>query len=143
MGSTTWPNSGKPLTIRYNDKRSLEFFLNTPIVDDEDAAPEVKTKNIPIHPRRKGPSDQTPINVESHPAEYLKDPTLKSGNARPGRSFILQTTDDADVDEKRQFTFTGRTMDLRQILAADIKYPTYLYVQGGGRKTLNPIIGDG
>jgi len=143
MGSTTWPNSGKPLTIRYNYVEALQFFLTTPIIDDEVAEPEVKTKSIPGHQRRRGPSDTTPINVTQSTAEYLKDPTLKSGNARPGREFILQTTEDADVDERRSFTFTGRFMDLRQILGADIKYPTYLYIQGGGRKTLKPVIGEG
>lgn len=143
MGSTTWPNSGKPLTIRYNHVEALQWFLNTPLVDDEAGDPEVKTKFVPVHQRRRGPSDQTPINIPDSNPEYLKDPTLKSGNARPGKQFILQTTADADDDEKRQFTFTGRVMDLRQILAADIKYPTYLYVQGGGRMTLNPVIGEG
>ena len=143
MGSTTWPNSGKPLTIRYNHVLALQFFLNTPIVDDEAGEPQVKTKFVPSHQRRRGPSDTTPINISDSNPEYLKDPTLKSGNARPGRQFILKTTEEADVDEQRSFTFTGRFMDLRQILAADIKYPTYLYIQGGGRKTLKPAIGEG
>jgi len=146
MGKTTIATSvDRPdLVIYFNDIRSINWFLVDPVTDDTTAAAEVKVKQIPIHPRKKGPTDQFPTNVSSHPATYLKDPSLKSGNALPGKYFILKTVPGlADDLAQRQFTYTGRFMDLKNYLDANIKYDTYLYSEGAGRHSLAPTIGGG
>jgi hypothetical protein len=146
MGKTTIPTSvDRPnLVIYYNDIRSINWFLNDPLVDDTTGDTEVRQKSIPIHQRRKGPSDQVPINVASHTAKYLYDPSLKSGNAKPGKYFILATDMRySDTEAKRQFTYTGRYMDLQNYLDANIKYYCFLYSEGAARHDLAPTIGEG
>ena len=140
MPKTTFPAEGarQKVVIYYDAIESLQYWLKTSIEEDENAGFSNGQKEIPGHSRRKGPSDQSPINVTQSQAEYLKDPSLKSGNARPGTSFILATSDLADDQEKRQFTWTGRFIDLHAVLAADIKQYCYLYPANGGRHTLNP-----
>lgn len=146
MGKTTITTSvDRPnLVIYYNDLRSINWFLTTPLTDDTTGATEVRQKDISAHPRRRGPSDLAPINVTNHPATYLFDPSLKSGNAKPGKYFILATDMSlADIEAKRQFTYTGRFMDLKNYLDANIKYNCFLYSEGAGRHSLAPTIGDG
>jgi hypothetical protein len=111
--------------------------------NDETDAPTRKTKSIPGHQRRKGPSDANPINVLQSTADYLMDPSLKSGNALPGRSIILQTTPNADVDATRQFTLVGRAIDFIEWARTQMKYETYVYLSEGGRHTLPPTIAQG
>ena len=144
MGKTTIATSvDRPdLVIYFNDIRAINWFLVDPVTDDTDGEAVVKVKQIPIHARRKGPTDQFPTNVKSHSATYLFDPTLKSGNALPGKYFILKT-DPALTDEEaqRQFTYTGRFMDLKNYLDENIKYYCFLYSEGAGRHSLAPTIG--
>lgn len=137
MGKTTFEaaNGRNKMVLYYNDIRSINFFLNTPLEADDDAEKEVRTKNIPGHQRRKGPSDTNPINVLQSTATYLFDPTLKSGNALPGRSIILQTAKGADIDAKRQFTLVGRAVDFESFFEDQMKYETHVYFSEGGRHT--------
>jgi hypothetical protein len=126
--------------IYYRDPRSINFFVNTDLVSDETDAPTRKTKSIPGHQRRKGPSDQTPINVTQSTADYLDDPSLKSGNALPGRSIILQTTANADIDATRRFTLVGRAIDFLEWFRTESTYETYVYFSDGGRHTVPPVL---
>jgi len=142
MGRTILGPEGSQVTIIYDYVESLQWFLETTIVEVEDQLGRTGTKEIPSHVRYRGPSDTVGTNVRAHSATYLIDPTLKSGNARPGKWFILQTTEDADDQEKRRFTYTGSFYDLQAVLQADILYPCYLRAEGSGRHTINPIIGE-
>lgn len=136
-GKTTIPGEGdrKDIVIYYNDIRAINFFLDTPLTPDEEGDRESLTKSIPGHQRRKGPSDQTPINVNGSTARYMKDPSLKSGNALPGRSIILKTTPLADVEATRQFTLKGTAHDFQSYFEGKFKYDTYCYFSEGGRHT--------
>ena len=142
MPKTTFEaaNGRKQMVLYYNDIRSINFFLNTPLVADEDGEKEVRTKQIPGHQRRRGPSDSNPVNVTQSTATYLYDPTLKSGNALPGRSIILQTTKNADVDATRSFTLVGRAVDFESFFDDQMKYETYVYFSEGGRHTYQPTV---
>ncbi len=124
---------------------SFNAFVETPLADSELAEAERKTKEIPGHQRRRGPSDQIPINVRQTTASYLKDPSLKSGNALPGISFMLKTNlKMADVDMQRRFTLYGTTMDFQLYFSGKMKYSTYFYPANGGRHTLETVpIGNG
>ena len=145
MGRTTFEaaNGRERMVLYYNDIRAINYFLNTPLVADDDGEKEVRTKNIPGHQRRKGPSDQNPVNVTQSTATYLYDPTLKSGNALGGRSIILQTTPNADVDATRQFTLVGRAVDFEAFFEDQMKYETYVYFSEGGRHTYKPTVAEG
>ena len=140
MGRTTFEaaNGRKRMVLYYNDIRAINYFLHTPLVADDDGEKQIRTKSIPGHQRRKGPSDQNPVNVKQSTATYLYDPTLKSGNALGGRSIILQTTENADVDATRRFTLVGRAVDFEAFFEDQMKYETYVYFSEGGRHTYKP-----
>ena len=140
MGKTTIAEEGArgAFTIYYKDIRSINYFLTDALEDDTVGTKSRGTKSIPGHQRRKGPSDASPTNVTQSTADYLIDPSLKSGNALPGNSFILQTTPNADVDATRRFTLAGRSTDFIEYFDGKMKYETYVYLSNGGRHTLAP-----
>lgn len=145
MGKTTIPEDGTrgAFVIYYKDLRSINYFLTTALEDDTVGSKSRATKDIPGHTRRKGPSDSSPVNVTQSKADYLVDPSLKSGNALPGTSIILQTTANADVDATRRFTLAGRSLDFIEYFDGKMKYETYVYLSNGGRHTLAPTPGGG
>jgi len=122
--------------IYANHLEALNWFLADPLEDKALGLKTRGTKSIPGHQRRRGPSDENPVNVTQSTADYLKDPSLKSGNAKPGISFILKTTKNSDIDEQRQFTLVGRTLDFVEYFDGKMKYETYFFPANGGRHTL-------
>ena len=133
------------IVIYTNYLESINAFLTTPLEDSTLDKWEIKTKTVPGHQRRRGPSDQNPINVTQSTPQYLFDPSLKSGNAKPGFSFILKTDlAFADVDMQRQFTMVGRVVDFVAYFDEKMLYDTFFYPQIGGRHKLLPTpIGGG
>ena len=125
------------------DPRNWNFFCATPAASDDVDEAEIRTKNVKGHQRRRGPSDLSPINVRQSTANYLYDPTLKSGNALPGVGIRLKTTPNADVDEQRSFQLVGRWQDLREYLNGNVNKETYIYLENGGRHTVKPAIEGG
>lgn len=142
MPKTTIKEDGTrgKFVIYYNDIRSINWFLNTALEADDEGERERRTKSIPGHQRRKGPSDQNPINVKQSSADYMFDPSLKSGNALPGRSIRFQTTKNADIDATRQFTLVGRALDFQEYFEDQFKYETYVYFSEGGRHTFDATL---
>lgn len=124
------------------DPRNWNFFCATEATADSVDAKSRATKSIKGHQRRKGPSDQTPTNVEQSSADYLVDPSIKSGNALPGTGFILKTTPNADIQEKRSFQLVGRSLDLIEYLDGNVNKETYIYLENGARHTLNVELPD-
>jgi hypothetical protein len=137
MATIIIPANGarQELTI-FGTIESWNFFCATDAEDAEVGGKANAQKSIPGHQRRRGPSDTNPMNILQSQAEYLVDPSLKSGNALPGYGFTLKTTENADVDEQRSFTFKGRSMDLIEYLDRNVNYETYIYLNQGGRHTL-------
>lgn len=131
----------KEMVIYSRYLQSINAFVKTPLEDDEVGEKTTATKSVPGHQRRRGPSDSTPVNVSQSNVKYLIDPSLKSGNALPGRSIILQTTPNADVDMTRRFTLVGNMVDFVQYFDGKMKYETYVYNSEGGRHTLGPDLG--
>ena len=125
----------KELTI-IGDPRNWNFFCATEATADDVAGKSNAQKSVKGHSRRRGPSDSSPINVTQSTAEYLIDPSLKSGNALPGKGFILKTTANADTQEKRAFQYVGRSMDLISYLDNNVNKETYIYLENGARHTL-------
>jgi len=125
------------------DPRNWNFFCKTAATADEVDAKSRKTKFRRGHQRRRGPSDQTPMNVEQSNADYLVDPSIKSGNALPGIGFRLKTTPNADTQEQRSFQLVGRSLDLIEYLDGNVNKETYVYLENGARHTLRVDLGEG
>ena len=146
MKKITIPEDGTrgAFVIYTRHLESINFFLDTPLAEDgEEEGRERRTKAIPGHQRRRGPSDQSPINVSQSNADYMYDPTLKSGNALGGRSIILQTDPaGADVDEQRQFTLVGRAVDFQEWGEGKFKYRTFVFFSEGGRHTFKASVNE-
>lgn len=123
---------------------SLNFFLDTPLTaDDINTGRTRLTFSRKQHTRRRGPSDTTPMNVEASEVDWLYDPTLKSGNALPGRPIILKTAKkDGVPQEQRQFTLVGRAIDFQEYFEDKMKYETYCFFSEGGRHTFNAEVLD-
>ena len=132
---------GRQKLVIIGDPRNWNFFCATEATADDLGGKSNGQKSVKGHTRRKGPSDQSPVNVTQATAEYLIDPTLKSGNAVPGHGFILKTTPNADIQEKRSFQYVGRSMDLIEYLDENVNYETYIYLENGARHTIK--LGDG
>ena len=147
MAKCVIPEDGtrSEIVIYSNYIESINAFLTDALVDSTLDEWKVREKDIPGHQRRRGPSDQNPINVTQSTASYLYDPSLKSGNAKPGFSFRLKTDlEFADIDMNRQFTMVGRVVDFVAYFDKKMKYDTFYYPQIGGRhKLLHTPIGGG
>lgn len=135
---------GQPVTI-YSESgtvggqpfSNINFFLNNAL--DPDTLDGVTNSQalVSAHTRQTYPGDPTPTNVSASQREFLVDPTRKSGNALPGREFILVAKNaNGEVLEKRQFSYKGRWMDLHAFLSAEVKYDTLAYNWTGARSTL-------
>jgi hypothetical protein len=125
------------------DLRNWNYFCATEATADNVQKKSRGTKVVKGHQRRKGPSDSTPTNVEQSNADYLIDPSIKSGNALPGTGFILKTTSGADVQEKRSFQLVGRSLDLIEYLDGNVNFDTYVYLENGARHTLAVSLPEG
>lgn len=129
---TVEPLGGEPVTI-YAEPDNLNWFLNLPLDPDTITAPSTGTATVGSYTRRSYPGDATPINVSGSTKTFLKDPTRRSGNSLPGRSFMLVATNELGQTEKRQFTFKGRLQDLHGYLRENFANDGYLYMNTGAR----------
>ena len=133
---TVTPGAGEPITI-YAEAANINYFLGDALTPDTIDGPSNGSSSVGSYSRRTYPGDPTPINVSGSTREFLIDPSRKSGNGLPGRSFMLVAKDENGVvTEKRQFTFKGRTLDLHAFLTGNVVYDTYLYLNTGARYTL-------
>jgi hypothetical protein len=129
------PNGG-PVTI-YAESANINYFLRGELDPDTLDGVSNAQATVPAHTRQQYPGDPTPSNVSAASREFLVDPTRKSGNALPGRRFILKAMSDAGaVIEQRAFTYKGRWIDLHSFLSAEVKYNTFAYNNSGARSTL-------
>ena len=128
-----------------NNIATINYFLATPLeADGVNNGRERKTKIIPEHPRRRGPSDQTPVTVSASSADYMFDPTLKSGNALPGFSIrITEAKQENGSQESRQMTLVGRTVDFEEYFDDLFKGETFVHYDIGGRHTFQPAASGG
>lgn len=138
MIKITIPEDGdqKSFVIYARDLRAVNYFLDTDLAADEEAAREYRSTSRRSFTRRRGPSDTAPVTIPSTTVEYCYDPTLKSGNALGGQSMIWQTDlASSDIAEKRQFTLVGRAMDFQMWGEGKFTYKTHVHFFDGGRHT--------
>ena len=149
MIKVTIPEDGQRGTfvLWMNNIATINYFLETPLeADGVNTGAERKAKSIKAHTRRRGPSDDSPSNVTSAMADYLFDPTLRSGNALPGRPIVLKvdTSTGPDVTpQQRQMTLVGRALDFMEYFEDKMKYQTFVYFSEGGRHTLTVKAAEG
>lgn len=135
MATITIPEEGTRGTFTiYGNLASLNFFLNDALEADEfNTGGERRQKSHKATTVRRGPSDTTPFQRDGSTADWWFDPTLKSGNALPGREIVLRIDPkSSDVREKRQFTLQGRALDFQEYFADKMKYDTWVYFAEGG-----------
>ena len=135
MAKITIPEDGTRGTlVLYGNLASINFFLDTPLVPDEvNTGRERRQKSNKAAVVRRGPSDETPFQRTGSTADYCYDPTLRSGNALPGREIVLWVDpNSSDVREKRQFTLKGRALDFQEYFTGKMKYDTWCNFAEGG-----------
>ena len=135
MAIITIPEDGNRGTFTiFGNLASLNYFLNTPLEADEfNTGGERRQKSVKATTVRRGPSDTTPFQRSASTADYWYDPTLKSGNALPGREIVLRIDpNSSEKDEQRQFTLQGRALDFQEYFADKMKYDTWVYFSEGG-----------
>jgi hypothetical protein len=131
---------GQPVTI-YAEPANINYFINGTLdADDVDGVTNSQTQ-VSSHTRERYPGDPTPVNVSGGTREYLVDPTRKSGNGLPGKSFVLAALDeDGQVLEKRAFTYKGRWIDLHAFLMAEASFDLFAYNSTGTRSTIRATV---
>ena len=127
---------GLPVTI-YAETDNINYFLSADLTPDTAEGPANFSTGVAGGSRRQYPGDSTTISVAGSTREFLVDPTRKSSNALPGKSFVL--LERGGSGEKRQFTFKGRLMDLHSFLRAQAGKSFYLYGNTGARYTIDQV----
>ena len=129
--------AGQPCTI-YAESANINYFLQNDLDPDLDAGTTNSQVSVGAYTRQQYPGDTTPMNVSGSSREFLVDPTRKSGNGLPGRSFVLAAMNaQGEVTEKRQFTYKGRWLDLHAFLSAEATYDMFAFNNTGARYTIS------
>ena len=136
-GHTFQVPGGNDCTI-YAETANINYFLANPLVADSVAGPTNSQASVASSTRRQYPGDSTTISVSSASREFLVDPSRKSGNALPGRNFVLKERGGAG--ELRTFTFKGRIMDLHAFLSAEAGKNMFLSGPSGARYTIDEVV---
>lgn len=123
-----------PLFI-WAETTNINYYLKTALTPVTDGGVVNKQVNVSAHSRRQYPGDPTPVNVSAAMREFMHDPGARSGAALPGKNFWLVADEGLPAEERRQFTFVGRFVDLHAFLAANAKYASVLYSPAGKRYT--------
>lgn len=113
---------------------SLNYFLAADLTADETNVGRSRaTKKMKETTVRRGPSDLEPYRRSESDADYLHDPTLRSGNALPGRSIVIWTDPKKEiVKEKRQMTLVGRAIDFQLYFQGKFQYNVWVNFSEGG-----------
>jgi hypothetical protein len=128
--SHTIPGGGdKPAKI-YAETPNIQFFVGSGLEPDSEAGPT----NVSV----SFPGDPTPVSTSGGTRVVLVDPSRKSGNAIPGKVFILAQYDEENVlVEKRQFSYTGSWVKVHAFLRSECVGNVFAYNSSGARYTIS------
>lgn len=115
-----------PLFI-WAETANINFFLKTPLAPVSAAGVTNKQASVSAHTRRQYPGDPTPSNVGASAREFIYDPGARNGSALPGKNFWLVADAGLPGEERRQFTYQGRMVDLHAFLVGQAKMQLELY----------------
>lgn len=121
-----------PLYI-WGETANINFFLKTALTAVSAASPTNEQTTVSAHQRRQYPGDGSPINVSASTREFLVDPGARNGTALPGKPFVIVSDAGLPGEEKRQFTYQGRFVDLHAFLTGQAKYQINVYSPSGKR----------
>jgi hypothetical protein len=124
-----------PLFI-WGETANINYFLKTPLTAAAAAGVSNKQATVAAHQRRQYPGDATPVNVSASAREFLFDPGARNGTALPGKPFVLVGDAGLPGEERRQFTYQGRFVDLHAFLTSQAKMEVSLYSPSGKRYTI-------
>lgn len=128
-------NGRQKFTI-YCESANINYFLKAAITADTVSG----VKDVQVartgYSRRQYPGDTTPIQVDGSTAEYLVDPSRRSGAALPGRSIRLVADPGMVNEESRVFTLKGRWIDFHAWLSINAKMLIHAYNSSGARYTI-------
>ena len=136
-GHTFQVSGGNDCTI-FAETDNINYFLNNALTADAVAGPFNVQTSVGSTTRRQYPGDLTTINVSSNSKTVLVDPSRKSGNALPGRNFVLKER--GGNEELRTFTFKGRVVDLHAFLRAEAAVDMFLFLNTGARYTIDEAV---
>ena len=107
---------------------NINYFLSTSLTPDSAGSVTNVQVSRPGHTRRQYPGDTSLVQVSQNTATVIQDPGRKSGNAVPGKPFVVD-----DGIEKRQFRYTGDWTDVHALFVGDVANETRLYSATGTR----------
>ena len=122
----------------YGEPANINYFVKTALESVSVGAVVNKTSEVQAHTRRRYVGDQTPSNVQKFNREFMYDPGRTSGNALPGKPFIL-----SDGVETRQFTLQGNIIDLHAYLVGEAKVALKLTTNDGAKYSIAAAAGGG
>ena len=130
----TLPDSNSAI---WAETDNLNYFSSLSIAPDSSTGVTNEQAQVAGHNRRQYPGDTSLAEVDSHPRVFMKDPGRKSGNAVPGRPFVI-----SDGTEKRQMRYTGRFMDVHAFFVGNVTVDTTLWSPTGTRYVISADAGD-
>jgi hypothetical protein len=122
-----------PNLFIWGETPNINYFLKTPLAPASQAGVSNKQSLVAAHQRRQYPGDSTPVNVSASSREFLFDPGARNGTALPGKPFVLVGDAGLPGEERRQFTYQGRFVDLHAFLVSQAKMQLALYSPSGKR----------
>lgn len=122
--------------VIYGEKANIEYFVKASMTPDVVNGVVNKQVTRSGYSRRQYPGDTTPVGVGGSVAEYVVDPSRKSGAALPGRSIRLVADPGMPNEESRVFTLKGRWIDFHAWLRANAKMLIHAYNSSGARYTI-------
>ena len=132
---------GRNAFTLYGEQANLAFFFTGPLTPDTAGGVTNYQVTRKAHTRRQYPGDATPINVGGSAAEFLKDPSRRSGTALPGRSIVIVGDQGLPGEERRQFTLKGRWVDFHAWAALNAKMQIQAFNNTGARYTIDKPAG--
>lgn len=127
---------GRKKLVLFAEPANINYFLKTNLTADAVAGPTVKQVSTKATTVRQYPGDNTTFNRPGTSREVLIDPTRKSGNGLPGWNFVLVADAGLPGEERRQFTCSGRMIDLHSWLRLNAKMQVHLFGPSGARYTI-------
>lgn len=128
--------SGTLLKI-YAEPANINYFVDG-LTPDAQQGPSNIQVNAGGGSRRKYPGGPS-VSYSGTSREVLVDPSRSSGSALPGKPFVLREHGNEEYNEKRQFTFVGRVIDLHAYLRQNASVPCFLHTNTGARYLIKDI----
>lgn len=134
----TLPGGGtKPARI-FAETANINFFVGGGLDPDEAGGPTNITVAFSGSSRSQYPNDPTPVTSGAGSRVVLVDPSRKTGNAIPGKNFILTLIDaNGELVEKRQFSYTGSWVQVHAYLRTVCTGNVFAYNSSGARYTIS------